>query len=125
MIDLNSAIAIHNILIEKFGGSSGIRDNELLRSALERPYATFDGKELYPTVVSKASSLFESILKNHPFIDGNKRTGYTLMRLLLLEHKFDINATQDAKYEFVMSVASGTLDVAQIEAWIEAHLTKL
>jgi death on curing protein len=124
-MDLNVVLSIHSILIEKFGGTEGVRNMELLQSAIERAHATFDGKELYPTTASKASALLESIVKNHPFIDGNKRTGYTLMRLLLLENKLDIDASQEAKYNFVISIASGKLNVEGIEAWIEKHLIKL
>jgi death on curing protein len=73
MIDIKAAGDIHNILIDKFGGSKGIRDTAGLEAALARPYATFDQLDLYPTVLEKAAALFESIIINHPFIDGNKR----------------------------------------------------
>jgi len=76
MINLRLAGNIHNILIEKFGGSKGIRDAGALESALARPYATFDQLELYPAAVDKAVAIFESIIISHPFIDGNKRTAY-------------------------------------------------
>ncbi|MEP1096365.1 MAG: type II toxin-antitoxin system death-on-curing family toxin, partial [Cyclobacteriaceae bacterium] len=76
MISEREALEIHSILIERFGGSEGIRDKALLLSALNRPFQTFDGNELYPTVIDKAAAILESIIKNHPFIDGNKRTGY-------------------------------------------------
>ena len=82
MIKLSEALQIHNILIEKFGGSKGVRDEGALKSAISRPYQTFDGNDLYASIVQKAASLIESILVNHPFVDGNKRTGYVLMRLL-------------------------------------------
>ena len=76
MIDLRDVENIHNILIERFGGSKGIRDRAALESALNRPFQTFDQKELYPTSLDKATAIFESIISNHPFIDGNKRTAY-------------------------------------------------
>ncbi|WP_375578202.1 Fic family protein [Marivirga tractuosa] len=75
MISEKEAIEIHSILIDRFGGSNGIRDKELLNSALNRPYQTFDGKELYPEVIDKAAAILESIVKNHPFSDGYKRVG--------------------------------------------------
>jgi death on curing protein len=83
MIDLKQALNIHKVLIEKFGGTDGLKDQGALESALARPYATFDQNELYPTPVEKASAILESILINHPFLDGNKRTGYVFMRLLI------------------------------------------
>jgi len=63
----------------------------------------------------------ESIVKNHPFIDGNKRTGYVLMRLVLMNFDKDIQATQDEKYDFIISVASGQLEFQQIVTWIMQH----
>ena len=86
MIDIHDVELIHQILIEKFGGGKGIRDRKLLESALARPFQTFDKKDLYVTPIEKAAALLESILINHPFIDGNKRTGYVLMRLLLINN---------------------------------------
>jgi death-on-curing protein len=90
MIDIKDVLNIHNILIDKFGGSKGIRDIGLLESAINRPFATFDNKDLYPTPTEKAAAILESILINHPFLDGNKRTAYVLMRLILLENGLDI-----------------------------------
>jgi len=124
MIDLKQALSIHHILIEKFGGTDGVKDQGALDSALNRPYATFDQKELYPTPVEKASAILESILMNHPFIDGNKRTGYVLMRLTLMAGGLDIEATQTDKYELVINVTKGELDVDQIKQWIENRLKK-
>jgi death on curing protein len=85
MISISEAILIQDILIEKFGGTRGIRDKGLLESAMSRPFQTFDSTDLYPTVFDKAGALIESIVLNHPFIDGNKRIGYVLMRLYLLD----------------------------------------
>jgi death on curing protein len=76
MISIKEAEQIHKILIDTFGGAHGIRDLSALESALSRPFQTFDDKELYPTAIDKAAALAESILNNHPFVDGNKRTGY-------------------------------------------------
>ena len=125
MIDLENAIKIHEILIEEFGGTKGIRDIKLLKSALSRPFQTFDKKELYPTTVKKAAALIESILVNHPFLDGNKRIGYVLMRLLLLESDMDIVASQDDKYNFVISIAKGDLSFEKITEWIDQNSKNL
>jgi len=119
MIDLGDAIRIQEILIDKFGGSKGIRDIHLLESALSRPFQTFDSKDLYPHPIDKAASLIESILINHPFIDGNKRIGYVLMRLLLLDYGFDIQASEDEKYDFVISIAKGDYRFDDIVKWIK------
>jgi death-on-curing protein len=119
MISVNNVLTIHQLLVTSFGGSQGVRDRNLLESALARPLQTFDGKELHPTMIEKSTSLFESIITNHPFVDGNKRTGYVLMRLILLKNGLDINASQDQKYEFVMRVASGQTKLESIISWLE------
>jgi len=123
MISLAEAEEIHKILIEQFGGSQGVRDKAGLESALSRPFQTFDNKDLYPDVLSKAASLIESILNNHPFVDGNKRTGYVLLRLFLLNNGYDISATQSEKYEFVMSIASGKSSFEDIRSWLQIHIS--
>ncbi len=121
MISEKDALEIHSILIERFGGSSGVRDNDLLDSALNRPYQTYDGQELYPTSIDKAAAILESIVKNHPFVDGNKRTGYVLARLLLLNENKDISADHLQKYGFVIAISTGTLEFDEIKNWLEKN----
>jgi death on curing protein len=122
MIGIKEVEKIHDILIERFGGAKGIRDAGSLDAALSRPYQTFDDQELYPHPVEKAAAIFESIISNHPFIDGNKRTAYVLMRLILLENQHDLDAGQEEKFEFVIKAARGELSFDEIKAWIERHL---
>lgn len=124
MISINEVLKIHNILIENFGGVQGVRDKKLLESSVLRPYQTFDSQELYPGCIDKASAIIESIVKNHPFIDGNKRTGYTLMRLLLLNEGMDIEASEDEKYSFVIGIAEGKLEIDEIKEWISSKIKK-
>jgi death on curing protein len=122
MISISEVILTQDILIEKFGGVRGIRDRGLLVSAINRPFQTFDGKELYNNPIQKAAALIECIVKNHPFIDGNKRIGYVLMRLLLLDSGLDIITDQDNKFNFVIDIASGKLDFDQICDWINKNI---
>ncbi len=119
MITLKEALAVHAIALKKFGGVEGIRDIGMLESALQRPFLTFDGRELYPSILEKSAALIESIVKNHPFSDGNKRTGYILMRLMLLKMDVDVWASEDEKYKFVVDIASGQLDYNGIKLWLE------
>lgn len=121
MISEKEVLEIHTILIERFGGLKGVRDKELLDSALSRPYQTFDGKELYPTPFDKAAAILESIVKNHPFKDGNKRTGYVLSRLLLMNEQHDIHAQLEEKYQFVISISKAELNFDQIKKWLEKN----
>ncbi len=121
MISIGEAIKIQSILIERFGGTPGLRDKNLLESALLRPYHTFDKKELYTSPIEKAAALIESIINNHPFIEGNKRFGYVAMRLLLLESDSDIVASEADKYDFVLAIAKGELKFKEICHWIEKN----
>jgi len=125
MITVEQAIKIHEILIEKFGGAKGLRDLALLESALSRPYQTFGGAELHQDEFQKAAAIIESLLINHPFIDGNKRIGFVVMRLVLLEHGWQLNATQEEKYQFVMLIASGKTDFDGILNWIKSKTERI
>ncbi|MFZ1806299.1 MAG: type II toxin-antitoxin system death-on-curing family toxin [Cyclobacteriaceae bacterium] len=118
MIEISEVEIIHDILLERFGGAKGIRDKGILESAIGRPFQTFDGKDLYPDPVDKAAAIFESIVSNHPFVDGNKRTAYVLMRLILRRNQLDIEVNQDVKYGFVIKAAKGELTFDEIKTWI-------
>jgi len=122
MIEISEVEKIHDILIERFGGAKGIRDKGILESAIGRPFQTFDGKDLYPDPVDKAAAIFESIVSNHPFVDGNKRTAYVLMRLILKRNQLDIEVDQDTKYDFVIKAAKGELTFDKIKSWIGNNL---
>jgi death on curing protein len=118
VISIEEVLKIHDILIEKFGGAPGVRDKELLESSIFRPFNTFDSVDLYPSPIDKAAAIIESVVKNQPFIDGNKRTGYTLMRLLLLNNSLDVIATEDEKYDFVIRIAEGKSSIEEIRNWL-------
>jgi death-on-curing protein len=122
MIDREEVLQIHRLLIAEFGGMEGVREEGLLDAALQRPFAGFGETEFYPSAEEKAAALLESIAKNHPFVDGNKRTAYVLMRLMLLENGKDLVASQDEKYDFVVEVTSGKVNFEQIVTWIRGKL---
>lgn len=121
MISVKEVEEIHKLLIDKFGGSDEIRHLGGLESTLARPFQTFESKELYSTVIDKEAALIESLLMNHPFVDGNKRTGYLLMRIYLISNGMDILANQEEKYNFVMSIASGKTKFEEIVKWLTYH----
>ena len=122
MISLAEALAIHVEVVDATGGSQGLRDRAALEAALARPYATFDGHDLYVDPVSKAAALFESIVSNHPFVDGNKRTGYVLCRLLLQTHDLDLHASDDEEYDLVIALAKGIVGVEELTAWLRDRI---
>lgn len=122
MISKKLALEFNKIISKHSGGAEGLRDESLLLSALHRPFQTFDGKELYPSAIDKAAAIFESIVINHPFIDGNKRMAYAFLRVLLSEEGLEIDATEDEKYNFVIAASKGTLDFEKVRTWILEHL---
>ncbi len=125
MIHIAEVLRIHEKLIEVYDGSHGVRDENLLISSVNRPFSGFGDNEFYPSPAEKAAAIFESIVKNHPFIDGNKRTGYYLLRAMLLLGNEDLAASEDEKYDFVILVASGKIEYPAILNWIKANTVSL
>ncbi len=124
MFSLSFVDKLHKEIIKSTGGSYGISDENILKSSLEQPFQTFEGKDLYKTTLEKASKLLELIIKNHPFIDGNKRIGYVLYRLFLEENGYIINATEEEKYQFIINIASGKMSYEEILNWTIEHTRK-
>jgi len=112
---------IHYRLIEETGGSHGIRDIALLQSAVARPMATFGGDDLYPDIFSKAAALMHSIIKNHPFVDGNKRTAITAASLFLTRNKHQITAANKELERFALKAASTNIELEEIAGWFRKH----
>ena len=114
-------LMLHSQLIEEFGGSDGIRDMNLFESAIETPFQSFDGMELYPTIQAKAARLAYGLIKNHCMIDGNKRIGAHSMLVFLALNSVELKYTQKDIYETILSVADGTLDYDGLLKWILEH----
>lgn len=117
-------MSIHQRAIERFGGALGIRDEHLLDSAIQRPRATFDQKDLYPDLFTKAAALGHSLILNHPFIDGNKRTAYQSMRAFLKINETDLTATADEIVALALDIEAKKLEVEDIANWLRAHVKK-
>ena len=122
MITLSEVLKLHEKSIKDYGGSAGVRDINLLESALARPFQSFGGTELYSTPFEKAAALIESIVKNHPFIDGNKRTGFLAGFALLYRSNLLIVAEQEAVYNFVIDVASSNISFEDITLWLKQNI---
>jgi death-on-curing protein len=125
MISLNEVLQLHENSIRDYGGSFGVRDMNLLESAIARPFQTFEGTELYPTVYEKVAALIESIVKNHPFIDGNKRTGFLVAFAFLQRNNLELIADNFETYDFVISIANGDLTFEQITEWLKNNASSL
>lgn len=117
-------IYLHRQIVQISGGSYGLRDEGLLESAVYRPQATFGGHEFYPDLFSKVAALGFSLIKNHPFIDANKRVGFEAMRLMLRLNGFDLRASEDDKFNFVMEIAKGNLTEQQIAERLKKYSKK-
>lgn len=103
------------------GGTDGTRDIGLLRSALNSPFQSFEGKELFPSLLSKAAALCRSIICDHPFVDGNKRTGIHVMLIFLEINGVQPDYTQEELIGLGLGAASGELDVNAILDWLSSH----
>ena len=114
-------VKIHSSLITKTGGMDGIRDKNLLDSALKSPFQTFGGRELYPDIFDKAAQLCYSLVENHPFADGNKRIGVHLTLLFLKLNNVTISYSQAELIDFGLGIASGKMDKGEIKDWLLRH----
>ncbi len=124
-LTVEQVLFVHMRLISETGGATGIRDLEMLASAVARPQATFEGRDLYPDLSSKAAALMESLVRNHPFIDGNKRVGITAAGLFLRLNGYGLAASSADLGSFTMQVARSELVLAQISAWFRTHSAAL
>lgn len=124
-LTLHEVLAIYRRVMQQSGGAVGISNLDGLESALAQPYMTFGGLELYPTIVEKAAALGFSLIRNHPFIDGNKRIGHTAMEVFLVLNGFEIHASVDEQEELIFQVASGKVDREAFTEWLRAHITEM
>ena len=118
-------LLLHHLAVEETGGSHGLRDLGLLESAIGRPKATLAGKDLYPTIFEKAAVLCHSLIKNHPFVDGNKRTSL-LSAMTFLErngHKFV--CSQVEVVEFGVKIDTENISIEKITQWFKKNSRKI
>jgi len=120
-LTVKDVLLLHNMAVDESGGSHGLRDLGLLESAVARPQASFDGQDLYSTIFLKAGVLIHSLLRNHPFVDGNKRTSmFSAMTFLELNgYRFD--ARQKEVVKFALRVENDRLSVEEISEWLKEH----
>lgn len=123
-LTLGQVLELHRRLVERFGGSAGIRDMGSLESALAQPRMTFGSEELYPTIVEKAAALCFSLVRNHPFVDGNKRVGHAAMEVFLVLNGYEIDAPVDQQEAVILKLASGEMERSELSDWLGAHITE-
>ena len=122
MILLDDILQVHQFSIDKYGGGTGVREMSSLESAIARPFQTFDGKDLYSTIFEKSAALAESLIVNHPFVDGNKRTGFLAMANLLEEDGFFLVSSQENAYDFTIKISTGEIKFELIVEWLKQNI---
>lgn len=120
-LTLEDVLAIHDDQIERYGGSHGVRDLTLLESAIARPQATFGGEDLYPNLFLKAAVIMQGILANHPFIDGNKRTGSVSAARFLFINGYDLIPSNKALVNISRRTEAKKVSLEQLAAWLRQN----
>ena len=115
-------LAIHQRQLAEHGGGQGLRDAGLLESALARPRNLWAYADPRPDAAALAASYASGIVKNHPFVDGNKRTGLVTCRTFLILNGWDVDASAEEKYVTFASLAAGAIGEAELAAWLREHL---
>ena len=111
----------HSQPIEQTGGTTGVRDFNLLESAIETPFQAFGGEKLYPTIQAKGARLGYGLIKNHCMLDGKKRLGTHAMLVFFALNGIELRYTQNELYEMVLSVADGSLEYEAMLRWVLEH----
>jgi death-on-curing protein len=120
-LTLIEVLEIHRRILEQSGGAFGIRDMGLLESAIAQPRMTFGGEDLYSSLFEKAAALGFSIIMNHPFVDGNKRTGHAATETFLVLNGMEINALVDEQEHVVLAIASGKMEREIFVEWLQQN----
>ena len=124
LLSLAEVLYLHEAILAATRGAPGVRDLGGLESAVAQPLASFAGAELYPSLLEKAAALCFSLVANHPFVDGNKRTAHASMEALLMLNGCRIEATVDEHEQLVVGVADGSVSREQVVAWLRSHVVE-
>ncbi|MBD1911442.1 MULTISPECIES: type II toxin-antitoxin system death-on-curing family toxin [unclassified Leptolyngbya] len=122
-LTLIEVLELHRRILEQSGGALGIRDIGLLEAAIAQPRMTFGGENLYPGLLEKAVALGFSIIMNHSFVDGNKRTGHAATETFLVLNGMEINASVDEQEHLVLAITSGELRREAFLEWLQQNTT--
>ncbi|MCL4377151.1 MAG: type II toxin-antitoxin system death-on-curing family toxin [Actinobacteria bacterium] len=124
-LSLDVVLAIHEEMVDKFGGSHGIRDLGLIQSAVAKPQSSFGGEDLYQSIFDKAAALFHSLMFNHAFIDGNKRTAMVSTARFLYVNGYNLEISKREFVAFPLEVENKHLSIEEISKWLKLHTSKL
>lgn len=124
-ISIEEVVVIHYEVVRMFGGMQGIRDFGLLHSAIERPKASFGNKELYESIYLKAAALMHSLILNHAFVDGNKRTAYVCMARFLYLNNIKLNVDRKIVTSYILKIENEKISINDISVWLNHHSQKI
>ena len=116
-------IMLHEVIYERYGGSCGVLNEGMLDSALQAPFQTFGGEELFPDTKDKILRLAYGLIKNHSFRDGNKRIGALVLLVLLELNGWHVNATNEEFADIIMGIAASEKDDEDLKQWVESHIS--
>lgn len=124
-LSLEQILLIHENQIDRYGGNHSLRDIALLESAVYRSQATFGGVDLYPSIFEKAGALVHSLLLNHPFVDGNKRTAVASVLVFLELNNYSFSISQKELVATALSIENKKWNIQKISLWLQKHAKKI
>jgi death-on-curing protein len=124
-LSISEVFELHDRIISSSGGLRGIRDINALESAVNQPRQTFDQKDLYPDIVTKAAAICFSLVMNHPFVDGNKRVGHAAMETFLILNGYEIISSVDEQERVMLELAAGKMSRINFSEWLNNHISHI
>jgi death-on-curing protein len=121
-LSLEEVLELHRLVLRQSGGLEGVRDLGGLESAVAQPQMTFDGQDLYPCLPTKAAALGFSLIRNHPFVDGNKRIGHLAMEMFLVLNGHELDAGVDEQERIILGLAAGEVSREEFAGWVRSSM---
>lgn len=121
-LSLEEVLELHRLVLRQSGGLEGVRDLGGLESAVAQPQMTFDGQDLYPCLPTKAAALGFSLIRNHPFVDGNKRIGHLAMEMFLVLNGHELDAGVDEQERIILGLAAGEVNREEFAGWVRSSM---
>jgi len=121
-LSLEEVLELHRLVLRQTGGLEGVRDLGGLESAVAQPQMTFDGQDLYPCLPTKAAALGFSLIRNHPFVDGNKRIGHLAMEMFLVLNGHELDAGVDEQERIILGLAAGEVSREGFAGWVRSSM---
>lgn len=124
-LTVDEVVELHELVIARSGGGSGVREIGGVESAVAQPQVTFGGADLYPSIAEKAAAIAFSLVMNHPFVDGNKRIGHAAMETFLILNGYHVEAGVDDQEQMFLNVAAGLVKQSELVEWLKRRIEPL